>query len=160
MDNIEKYESLNKAVYEWAKRQKNLMKAQVGSITLRDKHAIRKSIWAAQHDEKYKPLSTSIGSRPKKNYGTVNRINFPFSKQGLFLERGTGGYPSGKDSGGKPTYNKRSRTYPKPWIAPILDKAIDELADILSKEYADVAMGEIKFVIPGVIDRRIKIDNG
>lgn len=150
MDNNEKFKDLNDAVYDWAKRQRNLMKEQVGRITLRDKHAIQKAIWAAQNDNDYKPLKTSIGSRPKKNYGNVYRINFPFSKQGIWLEHGVG---NGRKRG-------TSKANPKPWIAPILDASLQELADIIAKEYADVTADEIKFFVPGIIDRRIKINNG
>jgi hypothetical protein len=42
-------------------------------------------------------------------------------------------------------------------LAPILNPAIDVLADLVAANYADAAGGNIKFFIPGIISRRVKI---
>ena len=150
MDETRNYEQLNKDVSDWAKYQSQRMQRLVGSLTLKDKHAIYKATRLAIKDKTYKPLKPSIGSALKKEFGQVSRINFRFSKQGIWLEHGGGR--------GRPV--RSSKANPKPWLKPILDPAITVLADLIQRNYADIAAGEIKFFIPGILDRRIKIDNG
>ena len=144
------FEQLNKDVAGWAKYQSQKMQRLVGSLTLKDKHAVYKSMRAAIKNKEYRPLKASIGSAVKKELGQVNRINFRFSKQGIWLEHGVGR--------GRPV--RSSASNPKPWLKPVLDPAITVLADLIQKNYADIAAGEIKFFIPGILDRRIKINNG
>jgi hypothetical protein len=150
MADVEKYELLNESAKAWAKLNATKMKRLVGTLTLRNKIAVYKAVRAAIKSKEYKPLASSIGGAIKKESGQVNRINFRFAKQGIWFEHGVG---KGRRRGS-------AGANPKPWIAPILDNALDDLADLLSSDYADIAAGEIKFVIPGIIDRRIKINNG
>lgn len=150
MADLTKYEELNQSAKEWAKQNALRMQRLVGSLTLRDKLAVYKAVRQAIHNKEYKPLAPSIGAGIRKEAGQVNRINFKFSKHGIYLEHGVGK--------GRPVRSSSAR--PKPWIKPILDSGLDELAELLSNDYADIAAGEIKFFIPGIIDRRIKIDNG
>ena len=146
----EKFEQLNKDVSAWAKYQAQKMQRLVGSLTLKDKHAVQKAIRAAIKSKEYKPLSTSIGSALKKDFSQVTRVNFRFSKQGIWLEHGVG----------KGRRVRSAAANPKPWLAPVLDPALDTLADLIADNYADISAGEIKFFIPGIIDRRIQIKNG
>ena len=150
MSDLTQYEQLNESAKEWAKLNAGKMRRLVGNLVLRDKIAVYKAVRNAIKNNEYKPLTSSIGAGIRKESGQVSRINFKFAKQGIYLEHGVG---KGRRRGS-------SGARPKPWIAPILDNALDELAEILSGEYADIAAGEIKFFIPGIIDRRIKINNG
>ncbi len=150
MKDLSGFDKLNQDVAGWAKFQAQKMQRLVGSLTLKDKHALRKSLWAAAKDPDYKPLKQSIGSALKKEYGQVTRINFRFSKQGIWLEHGVGKW--------RPV--RSAAANPKPWLAAALDPAIDTLAELIADNYADIAAGEIKFFIPGILDRRIKIKNG
>lgn len=149
MAEVTPYEQLNEDVAGWAKHQAGKMRRIVGSLVLRDKIAVYKSLRNAQKVEGYKKLERSIGSTLKKEFDQVNRINFRFQKQGIWLEHGVGK--------GRPVRSLKAR--PKPWLAPILDPAIDDLADLIASGYLDIAAGEIKFLIPGVLDRRVKIQN-
>ena len=141
------YEQLNADVKAWAKYQSQRMQRLVGSLTLKNKIAVYKSVRNALKNKEYKKLNPSIGSALKKEFGQVNRINFRFAKQGIWLEHGVGK--------GRPV--RSSKAIPKPWLAPILDPAIDELAELIAANYLDIAAGEIKFLIPGIVDRRVKI---
>lgn len=146
---MQDFEQLNKDVLDWAKYQSQRLKRQVAGVTLKDKHAIYKSARLARLDSSYKPLEKSIGSNLKKDFGAVSRINFRFSKQGIWLEHGVG----------KGRNVRTANARPKPWLANTLDPAIDKLADLVAKNYADIAGGEIKFFIPGILDRRVTISN-
>ena len=149
MADTAQYDQLNKDVSGWAKVQSQRMQRLVGSLTLKDKVAVYKAVRNAIKNSQYKPLKPSIGSAIKKDFGQVNRINFRFAKQGIWLEHGVG-------------KNRRVRSAnarPKPWLAPVLNPAIDELANLIAENYLDIAAGEIKFFIPGILDRRVKIQN-
>ncbi len=149
MADTAQFDQLNKDVSQWAKYQSQRMARLVGSLTLKDKIAVYKAIRNAIKNGQYKPLKPSIGSAVKKEFGQVNRINFRFAKQGIYLEHGVGK--------GRPVRSSSAR--PKPWLAPVLDPAIDQLADLIAENYLDIAAGEIKFFIPGILSRNIKIQN-
>lgn len=115
---------------------------------MRDKIAIRKAKWNKKNNPNYRPLSPAIGWAVKSRHGLVDRINFRFARHGIFLEHGVGRY-RGINS---------ARRNPKPWLAPILDPAIEQLADIVADGYADVMADNIRFLIPGIIDKRLRIN--
>lgn len=141
------FEKLNRSVAGWAETQKRKMILAVGALTLKDRRALQKSAWLKANDKEYKPLAKSIGFALKEDFGQVSRVNFRLVRHGIFFERGVG--RGRKASGGKTT--------PHPFIKPVLDPAIDQLADIIASEYADSAVGEIKFIVPGILSRRVKI---
>lgn len=147
MSEVQTYDVLNEAVAGWAKTQAAAMRRAVGSLSLKDKHALRKQAWAEAKDPTYKPLQRSIGFGLRKDYGQVSRINFRFSRQGIFVEHGVGK--------GRPVRSAKGN--PRPFITPVLSPALDVLADLLAENYADAAGGSIKFFIPGIISRRVKI---
>jgi hypothetical protein len=93
-------------------------------------------------------LKDSIKTRIRYYPGglEIRAINVSFLKHGIFFDVGVGkGRPRGS-----------SQAKPNPWLY-LIDYSLDELADILQTGYADVAVGEIRFLVPGVIDRRINI---
>jgi len=143
------YDKLNKDVSGWARYQAQRMQRLIGSLTLKDKVAVYKAVRNAIKDGDYKPLKPSVGAAIKKEFGQASRINFRFAKHGIYLEHGVG----------KGRRVRSSKARPKPWLEPVLNPAIDQLADLIAENYLDIAAGEIKFFIPGIIDRRIKIQN-
>ena len=143
------FEQLNADVKAWAKFQSQRMQRLVGSLTLKTKIALYKSVRNALRDKEYKKLKPSVGGALKQELGQVNRINFRFAKQGIWLERGVG----------KGRRANSSKSNPKPWLAPVLDPAIDELAALIAENYSDIAAGEIKFTVPGILARRVKISS-
>lgn len=144
------FEQLNKDVSAWAKYQSQRMQRLVATLTLKDKHAIRKEAWHKKKNTEYKPLEKSIGANLKRDFGEVSRINFRLAKQGIWMEHGVG----------KNRPVRSSAAQPKPWLQPILNPALDTLADLVASNYADRTAGEIKFLIPGIVNRRIKVNNG
>lgn len=148
-DMAEISENLNSNISEWAILQTRKMQRRVNELTLKDRRAIQKSLWAKANEAQYKPLAKSIGVGISEDFGQVSRINFRLVRHGIFFERGVG--KGRKASSGK--------TIPHPFIRPVLDPAIDELADLIASNAADSAVAEIKFVVPGILSRRIKITN-
>jgi len=139
-----RFDQANEDVASWAKVVRKRLAMRVGGLTLKHRRALQKAAWNKAKDPDYKKLLNSIGSSTKKTDGVVNRVNFLFSRQGIYLERGAG-------------RRRALGTGAKPWIAPIVDPAIDELADMLVNKYADIITGEIKFTVPGIISRRVKL---
>lgn len=144
MEDLHRYDQANAAITDWAKLVRKKLVQRVGSLTLKDRRALQKAAWNKLKDPDYKPLAQSVGYNTKYDFGQISRINFRFSRQGIFLERGAG-------------RNRRPGPHAKSWIVPVLDPAIDELADLLVEQYADVVSGEFKFTIPGIIGRRVKL---
>lgn len=147
MQDLPEIDRLNEEIAGWARMQTRKMVQAVASLTLKDKHALRKAAWNAAKDPNYKPLEKSIGFGLKRDFGQVSRVNFRMARHGIFFERGVG----------RSRKVNSANTRPHPFIKPILDPAIDELATIIAEGYADVVQGEIKFNLPGIIARRVKI---
>lgn len=137
----------NDAVRGWAAVQRRRLVSRVVSLQLKDKVALKKRIALKASDEDYKPLAPSLGFGLKREFGVVNRINFRFAKHGIYFEHGVGR--------GRPV--RSSKATPHPFLAPILNSSIDELADIVASQYADIAAEEIKFSIPGIVTARVKV---
>lgn len=146
----ERIDDANEAVREWGKITLRKLKRRVSALTLKDRFAIMKRQRLIQKDPEYKRIEPSLGVNYKRDFGQIGRINFKFTRHGIFYEHGVGR--------GRPV--RSSRATPKPWLAPILDPAIDELADIVMNQYADLLIEEIKFTIPGILSRNIKVNNG
>lgn len=151
MNEAEKFDKLNRDISDWGRYQSQKMQRLVGSLTLKDKHAVYKAARLKATDPSYKPLKPSIGGwSEKEKFGPVTSVKFRFRKHGIYLEHGVGR--------GRPVRSAAAK--PKPWLKPVLDPAIDTLAELVASNYADIAAGSIKLFIPGILDRRVKIDNG
>lgn len=146
----QRIDKANEAVRDWGKIVLRKLKRQVTGLTLKTRRAIHKRAVLIRKNPNFKPIEKSLGLSLKKEFGGVSRINFKFQRHGIFFEHGVGR--------GRPV--RSSRATPRPWLAPILDPAIQELADIIASEYADLGVDAIKITIPGIINRRIKVNNG
>lgn len=146
MENGDRFDTMTAQVRTWAEAQQGKLVARLATLTLRDKVAIRKALWNKKNDPNYKPLSKSIGFAVQSPHGVPERVDFRLARHGIFYERGVG---RNRKAGS-------ANAAPHPFLKPILDPAIDELADIIMNEFADIAVGEIKFTVPGIISKRIK----
>lgn len=141
-----KYEQANADAVEWGKITRKKLALRVGALTLKDRRALQKAAWHKAKNTDYKKLVKSIGVNFKREYGQIYRINFPLQRHGIFLEHGVG---RGRGVG--------SPKSAKPFLNPILDAAIDDLANLISERYADIIVGELKLTIPGIISRRVRV---
>jgi len=147
---------LDKALQEWAKRTRGKLKHRLIAMGLDERRASKRGTSRLRRLTSSSGKSTlaqdqylieSIKSSIKRSGLLVERISFSFARHGIFVEVGVGKHRS-KGSG---------RERPRPWINPGMNEAVEEIADILADQYADIAAGELKINIPGIYSTTISI---
>lgn len=93
-------------------------------------------------------LYRSLRSKLNFKQGDLEGIAWSFARHGIFVEHGVGKH--------RPKGSSFANKYARPWLRPVLTDAVEQLADLLAEEYADIVAGEIVIRIPGVIDTTIK----
>ena len=94
------------------------------------------------------PLRESLKFSMRTSQGDLSSVSFSYVIHGLYLEVGAGkNRPKGSPAAARAA---------KPWLAPVIPQAVDDLADILEQEFANLATEEIKINIPGVMSTKIK----
>jgi hypothetical protein len=94
-----------------------------------------------------KELVANISARLNRKGGELLGPAWSFERHGIFLEHGVGR--------GRPAGSAGARAASRPWLEPTLDLATEILADILESKYADIVAGQLRILIPGVIDRTV-----
>lgn len=92
-------------------------------------------------------LELTLSSSVKSRQGEIERISLGFARHGIFLEHGVGK--------GRPVGSSQALTAARPWLKPVLDPAVEELAELLAEQYADIAVDNIRILVPGIIDTKI-----
>ena len=144
---VSEEQEFNSEVRGWAKIQQKRLISRVVSLKLKDKVALKKSLNHKANKDDYKPLVPSLGFGLKREFGVVARINFRFAKHGIYFEHGVGRGRAVRSANAKP----------HPFLAPIINSSMEDLADIIVENYADITIQEIKFNIPGITSGRIKV---
>ena len=99
---------------------------------------------------KEKFLYDSLRANLSKKNGDITGVSVSFARHGIFLERGVGkNRPLGSAAANRLSAEKE-------WLYTILSERIEVLADLLEKEYGDIAVEQIRLLIPGIIDITIK----
>jgi len=133
----DRLEQVIKEVRAWSNVTAKKMRYRIASLTLDERIRLSQSL----------RLESSVKGRVNSRNLELERVSFRFLRHGIFLERGVGR--------GRPANSAAARRAAKPWIKPILDMEIDELADIISEEYADIGASLIVIKVPGVYDSQI-----
>lgn len=142
---FDRLQSLDKEARAWLRLTEQRLKRRLLSLSLGEKVALAIEIKRRANDPEGK-LVNSVKGTARKRQGELEYLAFSFARKGIFLEHGVGKHrPKGSPF-----------VRPKPWLQPTLEPAIEQLADILEQEYADIAAGELRLLIPGIIDIRIK----
>jgi len=151
-------QAMNDEVGRWARGTASKMKQRLAAEGLDSRRAkqrgssrlrIARSSSGATKLVQEVPLIESIRSALKFDNQLLDSIAFRFSRHGIFLELGVGkNRPKGSSS---------ASATATPWLAPTLNAEIETLADILANNYADIAAGEVRILIPGIFDTRITI---
>jgi hypothetical protein len=151
-------EAFNQALVSWSKETQDLLKSRLTGLGLDQRRALQRgssrlrtaSISKLSNTKRLvrdEYLIQSIKYSIRRNGLEVDSVGFSFARHGIFLEAGVGkNRPkgSGKES-------------PKPWIAPVLDRQVQELSNIIGDGYADLITGELNIVIPGIYSTRITL---
>lgn len=135
----ERLEDLLKETRAWGNLTAKQLRFRVASLGLKDRVRIDGEV----------KLIQSIRSSTRSRGGEVQSVAFSFVRHGIFLERGVG-------RGRKPG-TAQAIAASRPWLRPVLEPAVDELANLLAEKYADLAAGELKLTIPGVLTTKVKI---
>ena len=133
----DRLEALDAEVKAWGKVTRQKLIQRVLSLNLRERALLAGN----------KRLRDSIGYSLRRKDGDIEAIAFSFPRKGIFLERGVGR--------SRPAGSSEANAAARPWLEPTIPPALDELARILSEEYADVAAAELRIIIPGVINTTI-----
>jgi len=118
----------NTQIVNWSQKLRLLLKSRISVLSQKGKGE----------------LAGSVRTRTKKNYGDIERIDYIFSRHGVFFQHGAGrGY---KVQNGKvirdPSGESKVMTVmrePKDWLKPV-DDNIAELADMVASYQADQAV--------------------
>lgn len=146
----DKLEALQQDVKGFARLTRQQLLFQLASYGLRDRLKVARTVSKIRRGssaagkaqlEREEFLYKSLKTRVKQKDGNLEGIRFSFARHGIFFEHGVG-RSRGIGSG---------NTKPNPWLSVVLPKAIEELADLLEKEYGDIALSEIVINIPGII---------
>jgi len=148
--------ALEQVIKDWAKKTKGLLRQRLIALNLDERRAAKRGTSRLRAyttrtgttvlvRDQY--LIESLGSAVRRRGLEVEAVSISFARQGIYLEIGVG--KNRKKGSGKES--------PKPWINVIIPSAVEELATVLSEEYADLAAGELKINIPGVYSTRITI---
>lgn len=138
---LERQEQLIKTTRTWARQTRKELLFELASQGLAESHR-------EIGEDSTPPLSKSIRYGIKRSYGELDSVSFRFVRHGIFVEHGVGK--------GRPKGSSKALASAQPWLQPVLEPEVSNLADILSEEYADLVVDEIRFLIPGVLDVRAK----
>lgn len=145
-DNSARYKAFDKDARNWIRKTEQELKRQLLRLSLGQRIDLNRKLKSRATGE----LVEGIKGRIKRRYGEVEYLGFSFERYGIFYEHGVGK--------NRPIGSAAARKAARPWLKPVLDPAIEELADILEERYADIIAGELRVLIPGIIDTRIKIN--
>ena len=136
----DRLEALLKEVRGWNRATSKDLRFRVASMGLKDRVRLAGAV----------KLRNSIRGKVKARNLELERVSFTFARHGIFLEHGVGK--------GRPVNSAAANRMSRPWLKPGIEDAIESLADLLSNEYADLAADELKIIIPGVINTKIKVN--
>lgn len=153
----DRLDALEKSLRGFSRQTRSQLIMAASRLQLRDRAALLSRIRYVERSgqtrvQREKPLTQSIGSSIRKRGGDIDGVAFSFARHGIFLEHGVGKHrPKGSAFAAKVRAKIGA-----PWLAPTLDSAVEELADLLAEEYADIVAAEVVIKIPGIIDTSIR----
>lgn len=153
----DRIDARDNAIIDWAKLTKKMLLQKLISLGVTNKIKLARTVTrirvrkgkGGSSIQKEPFLTKSLAHRLRRKDGELESVAFSFVRHGIFLERGVGYKRPAGSSGANATA--------KPWIEPILPNQIEVLATILAENYADIAAEELRILVPGVIDTKVKV---
>jgi hypothetical protein len=143
---FERSEKLNADVKNWGSQTHTMLAQKLLGMGFRDRIAVARikkmAKKAGETQPTEPPLIPNIKTKYKDRSGEIYSIRFSFPRHGIFVEHGVGR--------GRPITSSRRR--PRPWLSVVIPNQVDRLADIIAADYADLAVRDIRFLIPGIFD--------
>lgn len=136
----DRLEEMDKSINAWRAVTRKSLQQKLLAMGVNDKIKLAQ---ARRKERLIKGLRSKLG----KKDGEIERVAFVFLRHGIFLQRGVGS--------NRPVGSAKARQFAKPWITETLPQAIEDLANLLENEYADIAAAELNFNIPGVMSSKI-----
>jgi len=148
----DKLEMMDKEIRAWSKVTRQDLVKRILSLNLQEKSRIqfdgRPTTKAERRErEDAAPLHKSVREYLKKQQGEIEKVAFSFARKGIWLEHGVGR--------GRPVRSPQALAAARPWLGDILERATEELADLLEENYADIAASELRILVPGIVDTRV-----
>ena len=146
----------NTAVKSWGNLTKNALAYRLSALGIEDRAhekkafsrvSFRKNKTGKTVTVREQPLIPSLKVGYKQFYGQIDRVVVSFARHGIFVEHGVG---KGRNKGS-------AKARPRPWLAPIMRVQVPMLADVLAKREADRVAGQLRFLVPGIIDIKIEV---
>lgn len=147
---------INEAIKSWGGLTRNALAYRLSALNIEERAHEKKffSRVSFRKDKQGKtvvvreqPLMPSLKVSYKQFYGQIDRVTVSFARHGIFVEHGVGkGRPKGS-----------AKAKPRPWIAPVMAVQVPMLADILAKREADRVAGQLRFLVPGIIDMKVDV---
>lgn len=133
-------DALEKEVRAWGRLTRDAHIRQLLSLGLESRAA-------AAEEGRRQSLADSVNYHSKKADGELERVSIRFERHGIYLEHGVGR--------GRPVGSAAAERYKKPWLAPVLPAAVQDLADRLAEKYADIIAEGATLRVPGIITSKI-----
>lgn len=134
---IDRLEALDKELNAWSLMTRQKLLYRLASLNLKETARLKGSI----------KLVKSLRHKLRKRNGEIESIGFTFARHGIFLEHGVGK--------GRPIGSSKAAQYKKLWLKPVLEPSVEDLADLLEKQYSDILAAEVKINIPGVLTSKV-----
>lgn len=148
----DKLEMMDKEIRAWSKVTRQELIKRILSLNLQEKSRMQFAGAATTKADRRErdeagPLHKSIRDYLKKQQGEIEKVAFSFARKGIWLEHGVGR--------GRPVRSPQALAAARPWLGDTLERATEDLADLLEENYADIAASELRILVPGIIDTKV-----
>lgn len=119
-------------------KEEEQLNAEIKAWTKMVRKAVRRRL---QEATKSRTKTTQLKTKTRRFQGEIERVSFQMPRHLVFFSKGVGrGWPISrqKQSGGS------GARQPKPFVNPVLEQHIKDLADRVQKQRANVATKNIK----------------
>lgn len=157
----DRLEAMDLAIIEWAKASKARLLQALLRMGVQDRIKLAKTVSRLKirrnqvgGDKLVNDpfLTASLRYNIRRKNQEIESVGFSFARQGIFIQHGVGK--------GRPAGSSAANRYKKPWLTDVLPLAVEELADILEDQHADIAAAALVMSIPGVLETRMNVQVG